>query len=145
MPSDLVFKTMNAVHRGLLKLTGNRVGASLAGMPSLELTTIGRKSGTPRTVMLTSPLQEGEAHVVVASRGGDDTHPAWFLNLQADPAVRVRFVGQPERPMRARIASADERARMWPLITARYRNYAGYQKRTTREIPLVLLEPPSAR
>jgi deazaflavin-dependent oxidoreductase (nitroreductase family) len=145
MPSDFVFKTMNVAHRVLLKLTANRVGASFGGMPSLELTTIGRKSGTPRTVMLTSPLQEGETYVIVASRGGDDQHPAWLLNLQSNPAVRVRIVGRPERPMRARIASADERARMWPLITARYRNYAGYQKRTTREIPLVLLEPPSAR
>ncbi|HST50268.1 nitroreductase family deazaflavin-dependent oxidoreductase [Jatrophihabitans sp.] len=143
MPSDLVFKTMNAAHRVLLKLTGNRVGASFGGMPSLELTTIGRKSGTPRTVMLTSPLQEGEAYVIVASRGGDDTHPAWYLNLLADPAVRVRIVGQPERAMHARVATAEERARMWPLITTRYRNYAGYQKRTTREIPLVLLEPPA--
>src|SRR5947208_9582483 len=109
MPSDLVFKTMNTAHRVLLKLTGNRVGASFGGMPSLELTTIGRKSGTPRTVMLTSPLQEGESYVIVASRGGDDTHPAWFLNLQTNPAVRVRVVGQPERPMHARVASADER------------------------------------
>jgi deazaflavin-dependent oxidoreductase (nitroreductase family) len=144
MPSDLVFKTMNTAHRVLLKLTGNRVGASFGGMPSLELTTIGRKSGTPRTVMLTSPLQEGETYVIVASRGGDDTHPAWFLNLRDNPAVQVRVVGQPERPMHARIASADERARMWPLIAARYRNYAGYQKRTDREIPLVLLEPEHA-
>jgi len=141
MPSDLMLKTMNTAHRVLLKLTGNRVGASFGGMPSLELTTTGRKSGTPRSVMLTSPLQEGDAYVVVASRGGDDIHPAWYLNLQANPAVRVRIVGQPERAMHARIVSADERARMWPLITARYRNYAGYQKRTTREIPLVLLEP----
>lgn len=143
MPSDRMLKTMNAAHRVLLRLTGNRVGASFGGMPSLELTTIGRKSGTPRSVMLTSPLRQGEAYVVVASRGGDDNHPAWFLNLRNNPAVRVRVVGEPERPMRARIASADERASLWPLITAKYRNYAGYQKRTTREIPLVLLEPPS--
>jgi deazaflavin-dependent oxidoreductase (nitroreductase family) len=141
MPSDLLFKTMNAAHRVLLKLTGNRMGASFGGMPSLELTTIGRKSGQPRSVMLTSPLQEGEAYVVVASRGGDDTHPAWFLNLRDNPAVEVRVVGKPKQHMHARIASPDERARMWPLIAGRYRNYAGYQKRTDREIPLVLLEP----
>jgi len=143
MPSDRMLKTMNAAHRVLLKLTGNRVGASFGGMPSLELTTIGRRSGTPRSVMLTSPLRQGAAYVVVASRGGDDIHPAWFLNLRDNPAVRVRVVGEPERPMRARIASTDERAVLWPLITAKYRNYAGYQKRTTREIPLVLLEPPT--
>ncbi len=141
MPSDLMLKTMNAVHRGVLKLTGNRVGASFGGMPSLELTTIGRKSGKPRSVMLTAPLREGEAYVIVASRGGDDVHPTWFLNLRDNPAVEVQVVGKPKQQMRARIASAEERARMWPLITGRYKNYAGYQKRTTREIPLVVLEP----
>jgi deazaflavin-dependent oxidoreductase (nitroreductase family) len=141
MPSDLMLKSMNAVHRAALRLTGNRVGASFGGMPSLELTTVGRRSGQPRSVMLTSPLQEGDAYVVVASRGGDDFHPAWYLNLCENPQVRVRVVGQPERPMRARVATAEERARMWPDITGKYRNYAGYQKRTDREIPLVLLEP----
>jgi deazaflavin-dependent oxidoreductase (nitroreductase family) len=141
MPSDLVLKTMNTVHRLLLGLTGNRVGARVGGMPSLELTTIGRKTGQPRKVMLTAPLQEGSTLVVVASRGGDDQHPAWFLNLRDNPAVQVRVIGQPSRPMTARIANAEERDRMWPIIAGKYRNYAGYQKRTDRQIPLVLLEP----
>jgi deazaflavin-dependent oxidoreductase (nitroreductase family) len=141
MPSDAVLKTMNATHRLLLKLSGNRLGASFGGMPSLELTTTGRKSGKPRPVMLTSPLRDGDAYVVVASRGGDDVHPAWFLNLRDNPVVEVRVVGQPKRPMRARVATAEERARLWPQITSKYRNYAGYQKRTDREIPLVLLQP----
>jgi deazaflavin-dependent oxidoreductase (nitroreductase family) len=141
MPSDFVLKTMNAAHRIVLKLSGNRVGASFGGMPSLELTTIGRKSGQPRAVMLTSPLQEGDTYVVVASRGGDDIHPAWLLNLRDNPAVEVRVVGGPKQPMRARIATPEERARMWPIIAEKYRNYAGYQKRTDREIPLVLLQP----
>ncbi len=140
MPSDLALKTMNVVHRAVLRLTRNRVGARLGGMPSLELTTIGRRSGTPRSVMLSSPLRAGEAYVVVASRGGDDVHPSWFLNLRDDPRVEVRVVGQPRQAMRARVATAEERARMWPLIAGRYRNYAGYQKRTAREIPLVLLQ-----
>lgn len=141
MPSDLVFKTMNAVHRVALKLTGNRVGANLAGMPSLELITVGRKSGKPRPVMLTSPLQEGDAYVIVASRGGDDNHPAWFLNLRDNPAVEVRLAGKAMQQMHARIATPEERARMWPLVTSKFKNYAGYQKRTDREIPLVILEP----
>ena len=132
---------MNLVHRAVLTVTGNRVGASFAGMPSLELTTTGRKSGQARSVMLTSPLREGDAYVVVASRGGDDVHPAWYLNLQANPDVQVRVVGEVRRPMHARVATAEERARMWPLITSKYANYAGYQKRTAREIPLVLLGP----
>lgn len=141
MPSALVLKTMNAAHRVVLRISGNRLGASFAGMPSLELTTVGRKSSKPRSVMLTSPLQEGEAYVVVASRGGDDIHPDWFLNLRENPAVEVQVVGKSKQRMRARVATPEERTRMWPIIAGRYRNYAGYQKRTDREIPLVLLEP----
>lgn len=141
MPSDLQMKTMNGVHRVALKLTGGRVGWKLLGMPVVELTTTGRKSGEPRTVMLTSPLQEGPVHVVVASRGGDDRAPAWFLNLEASPDVTVSIGGGPQQPYIARVATAAERARLWPLVTRDHKNYAGYQKKTSREIPLVLLTP----
>src|SRR5260221_10288321 len=99
MPSDASLKAMNAVHRAALVLTRGRVGWRLKGMRALELTTTGRKSGLPRAVMLTSPLQEGDTIVVVASRGGDDTHPAWLLNLQAQPQVEVAFAGRPKQPM----------------------------------------------
>jgi len=132
---------MNTVHRMLLKLSGGRVGWHAMGMPVLELTTTGRKSGEPRTAMLTAPLVEGNTYVIVASRGGDDTHPAWFLNLRDEPRVGVVITGGAPETRLARVATPDERARMWPLITSRYRNYAGYQRRTEREIPLVLLEP----
>ena len=91
--------------------------------------------------MLTSPLQHGESYVVVASRGGDDFHPAWFVNLRDNPAVEVQVVGESTRSMHARVATPDERAAMWPIIAGRYRNYVGYQKRTDREVPPVLLEP----
>jgi deazaflavin-dependent oxidoreductase (nitroreductase family) len=143
MPSDLALKFMNGAHRALLTLSFGKLGWSFAGMPALELTTIGRKSGRPRAVMLTSPLREHSAIVVVASRGGDDQPPAWLLNLQADPCVEVSLQGAPKQPMRARVATPDERARMWPQIAGRYSNYAGYQTRTEREIALVLLEPAS--
>ncbi|MBE8519014.1 nitroreductase family deazaflavin-dependent oxidoreductase [Amycolatopsis sp. H6(2020)] len=140
MPSDFALKTMNAVHRGLIKLTGGRVGWQVA-MPVLELTTVGRKSGQPRSVLLTSPHQEGDTWVVVASRGGGDTHPAWFLNLRDKPEVEVSLKGGPKQPMRARVADAEERARLWPKITTDFKNYAQYQTKTEREIPLVFLEP----
>jgi deazaflavin-dependent oxidoreductase (nitroreductase family) len=91
--------------------------------------------------MLTSPLQEGTTIIVVASRGGDDSHPAWFLNLRDNPDVEVALHGKPKQRMRARIASPEERARLWPRVTADHKNYAGYQTKTEREIPLVLLEP----
>lgn len=141
MPSDLVLKTMNAVHRVVLKLTGDRLGTTLAGMPALRLTTIGRRSGRPHTVMLTSPIVDGDTIVIVASRGGDDEHPAWFLNLRDNPSVRVSLQQGPEREMTARIATAEERAELWPRATAAYKGYAAYQRRTSREIPLVLLSP----
>jgi deazaflavin-dependent oxidoreductase (nitroreductase family) len=140
MPSNAVLKTMNAAHRAMIKLTGGRMGMSFGDMPVLELTTIGRKSGQPRAVMLTSPIREGDALVVVASRGGDDIHPAWYLNLVDHPQVEVSVQGTPKVLMTARVASAQERARLWPQIAGKYKNYAGYQERTTREIPLVLLE-----
>jgi len=110
-------------------------------MGVLELTTVGRKSGESRSVMLTSPLVEGDDIVIVASRGGDDHHPAWFLNLQANPEVQVVWKGKPKAAMTARVATADERARMWPIITDKFTNYAGYQTKTEREIPLVILTP----
>ncbi|SRR5579871_1405980 len=141
MPSDALFKTMNTIHRGALKLTGGRLGWRASGMDVLELTTTGRKSGEPRTVMLTSPLQQGDTMVIVASRGGDDRNPSWLLNLRENPDVEVVTGGQPKKRMRARIANPEERAELWPKITSAHKNYAGYQKKTNREIPLVLLEP----
>ncbi|HET9517092.1 MAG TPA: nitroreductase/quinone reductase family protein [Actinoplanes sp.] len=143
MPSDRMLKTMNAVHRLLLRATGGRIGRKFAGMPVLELTTVGRRSGTAHSVMLTAPLMEGQAYVVVASRGGDDHHPAWFLNLRTDPQVQVAVEAGPAVPMRATVATAEQRARLWPQVTERYPLYAGYQQRTEREIPLVLLQPES--
>ncbi|AXB43724.1 nitroreductase/quinone reductase family protein [Amycolatopsis albispora] len=141
MPHDVVLKLMNGAHRGLLKVTGGRVGWQAAGMPVLELTTVGRKSGQKRSVMLTAPVHDGDTLVVVASRGGDDHHPAWFLNLRANPEVEVALQGAPAKPMRARVATAEERAELWPRISGDFRNYRGYQEKTDREIPLVLLEP----
>src|SRR5580698_2893551 len=143
MPSDTALKAMNQIHRLLLKGTGGRIGWHFSGMPVLELTTTGRKSGQPRSTMLTSPYQEDPMLVIVASRGGDDFHPAWYLHIQSNPTVMVKRGPKPAEPMTAEVASAEERARIWPIIAEKYRNYAGYQKKTDREIPLVLLRPSS--
>lgn len=143
MPNDVTLKTMNFLHRVVLKLSFGRLGWDAMNMPVLELTTTGRKSGQPRSVMLTSPLQEDSTIVVVASRGGDDRHPAWFLNLRDDPNVEVSIKGKAKERMTARVATSDERARLWPKVTADHKNYAGYQTKTDREIPLVLIEPVS--
>ena len=139
MPSDLALKAMNGVHRAILAVSFGKIGWNAGNMPVLELITRGRKTGEPRAVMLTSPLQEGDNIVIVASRGGDDVHPAWYLNLVADPNVQVRYKGGELRNMKAHVADSEERARMWPIVTARYKNYAAYQSKTGREIPLVVL------
>lgn len=141
VPSDFQLKAMNLVHRAVLTVTFGRVGWSTGKMPVLQLTTVGRKSGQTHAVMLTSPVQEDETIVIVASKGGNDRHPAWFLNLRDNPDVEVAYKGGKKKPMKATIASADERTRLWPEVTKAYKGYAGYQEKTDREIPLVLLTP----
>lgn len=139
-PKDAVFKVVNAFHPALLKLTGGRVGRSLVGMPVVVLETVGRKSGVVRRTPLTSPVQDGETVVLVASYGGDSRHPAWYLNLTADPDVTIEMNGA-RRAMRARTATPEEKAALWPRIVRAYKGYAAYQKRTDRDIPVVLLDP----
>ena len=91
--------------------------------------------------MLTSPYQDGDRTYIVASRGGDDHNPAWFLNLVSNPEVTASIQGGAVQKMHAGVADPAERARVWPLITSKHRNYANYQKKTQREIPLVVLTP----
>jgi len=144
VPSDLTFKLMNQIHRAVLRGSGGRIGWFVPGfrMPVVELTTTGRKTGQPRTTMLTSPYQEGSTVVLVASAGGNDSHPAWYLNILSNPDVTVAMGGKPAQNMKAEPASPEERARLWPVVTRDHPNYAGYQRKSRREIPLVLLRPP---
>jgi len=139
---DLTTKVLAGLHKELFQRSGGRIGGMGFGMPVLILKTIGRKSGKERATMLTSPVQEGETVVIVASYGGDNRHPTWFLNLEANPDVEITMEGR-TRQMKARVASSEERAELWPRVTGKYRGYASYQTRTDREIPLVLLEPVS--
>lgn len=139
-PPRVMFKVMNLVHRSAFDLTKGRIGGKAMGMPVMQLTTIGRKSGEPRTTMLTSPATDGDALVIVASKAGADTDPAWFLNLKANPEVQVVMRGK-RMKMRATIASAEDKERLWPQIVASYKGYASYQRKTDREIPVVLLHP----
>lgn len=143
MPSDLALKGMNLVHRAIMTVSFGKLGWNAGGMPVVELTTTGRKSGQPRTVMLTSPVQEGDAFVLVASKGGEDEHPAWYLNLRDHPEVQVSIAGGDRRPMVARTAEGDERDRLWASLTAAQPRYASYQRKTDRQIPVVVVEPPS--
>ncbi len=137
-------RTMNVVHRSLLTVSGGRIGGTLGKMPVYRVTTTGRTSGRPRTVMLTSPVRTGDSWVFVASKGGDDRHPEWYRNMVANPVFTVEPAegGEP-MTLVARTASADEKAELWPRIVAAYRGYAGYQRRTERDIPVVVAEPPT--
>ena len=137
---DLMARAVNVLHKGILKSTGGRVGGNGFGMPVVILTTTGRKSGKERSTMLTSPVQEGERVVLVASYGGDDRNPAWFLNLRDNPDVQLEMNGK-KRLMTAHVASAEEKAELWPKVTSAYKGYAQYQTRTDRDIPLVILDP----
>lgn len=130
------------VHALLYEKSGGRVGHRVPGFgpPMLLLHHIGAKSGAERT----SPLlyvPDGEDVVIVASKGGYPKHPAWFHNLMANPDTTVR-IGREVRPVRARVATAAERERLWPKVVEAYPNYDVYQRRSKgREIPLVILEP----
>lgn len=137
---DLGGKAMSGGHKAILRLTGGRVLSSVFGMPAVELHTIGRASGQRRSTMLSTPIHDERRVVLVASKGGDDRDPDWYRNLTANPDVEVTIDGT-TRPMRARTASPAEKANLWPQITKAYKGYAGYQKRTDRDIPVVICEP----
>ncbi|HEX9889712.1 MAG TPA: nitroreductase family deazaflavin-dependent oxidoreductase [Nitriliruptorales bacterium] len=139
---DRVARVVTAAHGAVFDLTRGRVLGRIAGMPAVKLTTTGRRSGEPRAVMLTSPVQRDDGSVVlVASYGGDDRHPAWYRNLQANPEVELVFRGERFRA-EARTATASEKDELWPRITSTYGGYAGYQRRTDRDIPVVICERP---
>ena len=137
---DIIARVLTRSHETVFRATGGRVFGDALGRPVVMLTTTGRKTGVPRTVMLTAPVHDADAIVLVASYGGDDRDPAWFSNLVANPDVEVITRGATRR-MRARIATAAERAELWPRVIGAYSGYARYQERTERVIPLVLLEP----
>ena len=132
---------MNHAHRALIKISGGKLGKKFGPMPALELTTTGKKTGQPRSVFLTSPIQEDGKWLVVASRGGDPTHPAWYTNLVANPDVTFAVVGEQPTKAVAVVVSPEERERLWPLVVKTYKGYGGYQQRTSRVIPLVWLQP----
>jgi deazaflavin-dependent oxidoreductase (nitroreductase family) len=138
--ADLGLKTLSRVHRTIVHVSGGRVGQSAFGMPTVELLTVGRKSGRARSTMLTVPVINGEQLVLVASKGGDDRDPDWYQNLIVHPDVELTVAGQ-RRLMRARPATPEEKAKLWPRVEKSYKGYASYRHRTKRDIPLVICEP----
>lgn len=144
--ADRNWKVLNrlvAGHVGLYRLTGGLVGHRVPfAPPMLLLDHVGAKTGEPRTSAL-AYLADGRDLVLVASKGGHPRHPAWYHNLRANPDTTVQ-VGPERRRVRARVATAEERERLWPRVVEVYGGFDSYQARTQREIPLVILEPPSA-
>lgn len=137
---DVAHKLATGAHRAVFTASKGRLFGRALGMPVVELVTVGRKSGKMRTTMLTAPIVDEDRMVLVASFGGDDRHPTWYLNLRANPEVRVTDGGT-TRTMTARVASEEERAELWPRIVSTHPGYEQYQSKTDRTIPVVVLEP----
>jgi F420H(2)-dependent quinone reductase len=134
-----VLGKVTQAHVAVYRLSRGLIGHKGPGIPpTLLLEHVGAKSGTHRTTPLTY-LADGDDLVIVASKGGHPSHPAWYHNLKANPDTVVQ-VGREHRPVHARVAGPEERARLWPLVVRLYSGYATYQQRTDREIPLVILE-----
>jgi deazaflavin-dependent oxidoreductase (nitroreductase family) len=131
---------LSRAHVALFRASGGRLGGRIrSGAPVLLLTSTGRRSGTQRTTPLLY-LEDGGRYVVIGSVGGAPKHPAWYLNLLVKPEATIE-VGRRKLAVTAGTASAEERARLWPLAVRIYPGYENYQAKTIREIPVVILAP----
>ncbi|MFD7159608.1 nitroreductase family deazaflavin-dependent oxidoreductase [Kribbella sp. NPDC059898] len=137
---DLVYKFSTRLHGAVFFGSKGRVFGRAMGMPVVGLVTVGRKTGQRRTTILTAPIADDERVVLVASFGGDDRHPAWYRNLRANPDVQVLLRGR-TRSLHARTATGPEREALWTDIIKIHEGYERYQRRTDRQIPVVILEP----
>jgi F420H(2)-dependent quinone reductase len=138
-PARLALKLGSSAHAGVYRATGGKLFGRMGKSPILLLNTVGRKSGRKRT----SPLlyvMDGEDFVIIASKGGAPTHPAWYLNLRANPEATVE-VGDREVRVRAERTAPEEKARLWQKMVEMYPTYDDYQRKTEREIPLLILRP----
>lgn len=134
-----LMRSVGTMHRSLYRWTGGRIGKSLCGRPVLLLTTIGRKTGRKRTWPLCY-IVAGDEVILVASAGGDSRHPAWYLNLRANPCVDIQQ-GDGIRTMIARTADGIEHAQLWERLVHQFPVAARYQRKTSRMIPVVILRP----
>ena len=138
-PARLAWKLGSGAHAGVYRATGGKLFGRMGKRPILLLNTVGRKSGKKRT----SPLlyvMDGEDFVIIASKGGASAHPAWYLNLIANPEAMVE-VGDREVRVRAEEADSEEKSRLWQKMVEMYPAYDAYQEKTEREIPLLVLRP----
>jgi F420H(2)-dependent quinone reductase len=127
------------LHTAAYKASHGRLGGKAYGVPVVLIESVGRKSGKCRTHPLLS-LPDGDNLVIIASKGGTDRHPAWYYNLKANPETTAWWKGE-KRRVRAHEASGEERERLWRMMADAYPDYENYQRRTERQIPVVVLEP----
>jgi F420H(2)-dependent quinone reductase len=139
MVFDWLFKLFTKFQVAVFRRTNGKYLASMRGMPVLLLTTVGRKTGLPRTTPLMY-IRDSERYVITASNNGRDNHPAWFYNLQASPAVEIDVPGK-HLKVTAELASSAEEDRLWPILVAQAPFFDGYRKKTSREIPMIVLKP----
>jgi deazaflavin-dependent oxidoreductase (nitroreductase family) len=137
---DAVVRMVSTLHAAVYRATDGKALNRVLGMRVIELTTTGRRSGLPRSTMLTAPLVEPDRIVLVASNGGDDRDPQWYRNILARPRVSVIMDGR-TRAMGARVATGPERLDLWGQIRSVTPTYDRYQSRTSRQLPVVVLEP----
>lgn len=134
-----ITRAFTNAHVAVIRMSHGRVGARMGTMKLCILTTTGRKSGVERHNPLAC-FPHDDGLVVIASAGGSDQDPGWYRNLVANPHVRVEVDGV-DRPMTARTATDEERALIWPGVIAAAKNFEGYQTKTSRKIPVVILQP----
>jgi len=136
---DAFVRFWSSVHEATYRMSGGRALTRILGMSVVQLTTVGRRSGRLRSTILTAPIAEEERIVLVASNGGDDRNPQWYLNMMAQPTVGVVCEGV-EREFEGRVAYGSERSDLWRTIRTVTPIYQLHQRRTSRELPVVVLE-----
>lgn len=134
-----LIKLFMAFHVWIYRLSGGRLGGNMLGVKLLLLTTKGRKSGKSYTTPL-GWFDHEDGYVIVASNGGQPTNPSWYYNLKSNPQVTVQLLDK-ILPATAEVLSGEARTQAWRQVIAKGPVYAGYEKKTTREIPLILLHP----
>ena len=123
----------------LYNVSGGRIGGKMGNVPVLLLTTTGRKTGKKRTLPLVY-IMDGSAYVITASAGGADKNPGWFFNIRSNPQATIQ-VKDKHINVTAEVAEPEKKSELWARLIAVAPNFAGYQKRTSREIPMVILHP----
>ena len=134
-----MFRALSGVHRRIYRLSSGKIGGAVGEMPILLLTTTGRRTGRARTCPVGYVPEDGRL-IVVASALGQAAHPAWYLNLRDNPRVAIQL-GAETRAMVAATAEGEERERLWSRLVRGYPYFAEHQRKTSREIPVVLLRP----